>query len=542
MEVRSPYYGSTPLGLASPPAAFYEHGLLQGEVEVVRLAGQFQASDPRVNSPTLSDTESRLANALPGYFAQHQHQLRHPSPPEAEPRLSHARLAVADAPDVKPYGCNSPSCVPSPALLERAQAAFQRDLADWKAQYDALQADPATAGQRPRARHPSLASIGVCFNASRDLLDHLRDVHDMRQKGEVHVSELTAAGPDGELRYHPQQIDAAVRGEDGKMFRCALIGCQRTWKNANGIQYHCLKSLTALEHNIDTVNRRRGPGGTVSQKRKAEGSPDTHTRPYKSKARSTSAAARQSSPKSSRNFIPVPQEGDSLQVPSPSSALFPLTPAQSSADIPGNTVTAPPLGVPKHSNLFIPKANAGRTSSRPSPSNIPAVRLPPLPPRPSSSYLPPQSSSSHIPALTGVRPSTIPQSGMTTHGYVFAQGEAFRPHNRPVDALYFLNALCAVGGNKTLQQRLSDRRIVNALLDAEFIKTLQGLANDGGVYSLDLVDDQGFIKAPRDEIRPILEDKEARFSKDDVDSAILKLASTLQQVGLGDPLDGMDVI
>lgn len=131
---------------------------------------------------------------------------------------------------------------------------------------------------------------------------------------------------------------------------------------------------------------------------------------------------------------------------------------------------------------------------------------------------------------------------MTTHGYVFAQGEAFRPHNRPVDALYFLNALCAVGGNKTLQQRLSDRRIVNALLDAEFIKTLQGLANDGGVYSLDLVDDQGFIKAPRDEIRPILEDKEARFSKDDVDSAILKLASTLQQVGLGDPLDGMDVI
>lgn len=78
----------------------------------------------------------------------------------------------------------------------------------------------------------------------------------MRQKGEVHVSELTAAGPDGELRYHPQQIDAAVRGEDGKMFRCALIGCQRTWKVSTLHTYSvftCSVSVSPTECKRHTV-------------------------------------------------------------------------------------------------------------------------------------------------------------------------------------------------------------------------------------------------------------------------------------------------
>lgn len=75
----------------------------------------------------------------------------------------------------------------------------------------------------PFPRHPSLESIGTCFSASRDLLDHLRDVHQMRQKGEVHVSQLpTTSDSQANL---PNDL-----AEDGKMFRCALVGCQRTWK------------------------------------------------------------------------------------------------------------------------------------------------------------------------------------------------------------------------------------------------------------------------------------------------------------------------
>ena len=54
-------------------------------------------------------------------------------------------------------------------------------------------------------------------------------------------------------------------------------------QNANGLQYHTVTTLTAEEHNIDAVNRRRAP-----VKRKAEGSPgrddpedSIHYCPYK---------------------------------------------------------------------------------------------------------------------------------------------------------------------------------------------------------------------------------------------------------------------
>lgn len=147
--------------------------------------------------------------------------------PEAEPRLSHARLAVPGDPGVKPYGCNSLRCIPSYDELDAARSDYEQDLAVWRAEYDRLQADPATAGQRPSMRHPSLYSIGVCFAASRDLLEHLRDEHQMRQKGEVHVSQLN---PNSDNPGAVAPENTGELGEDGKMFRCALIGCQRTWK------------------------------------------------------------------------------------------------------------------------------------------------------------------------------------------------------------------------------------------------------------------------------------------------------------------------
>ena len=146
---------------------------------------------------------------------------------ECEPRLSHARMAVPEDPSIKPYGCNSPRCIPSQQALDEARTRFEEDLAIWKADLARLQADPATAGHRPSGKHPTLNSVGICFSASRDLLDHLRDVHSMRQKGEVHVSQLNSMS---ENTGSVAPEDTAELGEDGKMFKCALVGCQRTWK------------------------------------------------------------------------------------------------------------------------------------------------------------------------------------------------------------------------------------------------------------------------------------------------------------------------
>jgi hypothetical protein len=49
----------------------------------------------------------------------------------------------------------------------------------------------------------------------------------MRQKGEVHISQLAPGQHEygGGMSHNLNEL-----GEDGKMFRCALIGCQRTWK------------------------------------------------------------------------------------------------------------------------------------------------------------------------------------------------------------------------------------------------------------------------------------------------------------------------
>ena len=74
-------------------------------------------------------------------------------------------------------------------------------------------------------KHPSLRSSGVSFASSKELLDHLKEVHAMKHNGEV---------PSIPPPVHPNDprasLYANVQGEDGKMFRCALVACQRTWK------------------------------------------------------------------------------------------------------------------------------------------------------------------------------------------------------------------------------------------------------------------------------------------------------------------------
>ena len=136
-------------------------------------------------------------------------------------------MAVPEDPSIKPYGCNSPRCIPTQRALDESKTIFEQDLAAWKADLARLLANPTTAGQTPSGKHPSLNSLGVCFSASRDLLDHLRDAHSMRQKGEVHISQLN---PNSEIPGSIAPENTAELGEDGKMFRCALVGCQRTWK------------------------------------------------------------------------------------------------------------------------------------------------------------------------------------------------------------------------------------------------------------------------------------------------------------------------
>lgn len=134
-----------------------------------------------------------------------------------------------------------------------------------------------------------------------------------------------------------------------------------------------------------------------------------------------------------------------------------------------------------------------------------------------------------------------PYFGLFTHGYVFSNtGIPYRPHNRPIDALYYLNIL-STAGIKSQQQRASERIMINALLNADFIKTLQDNVNSNTLvhpsHRLDLLNENGMVKNPQSPIQPSTSNNYGPYTKRDADSAILKLAKTLQDVGLGDEID-----
>ncbi|KAJ7630537.1 hypothetical protein FB45DRAFT_915812 [Roridomyces roridus] len=70
---------------------------------------------------------------------------------------------------------------------------------------------------------PSTSQIGyVCFATSKELLDHSRTVH-----GEASVRN----GP----------------------FRCALVGCGKSWKTMNGLQYHLQISTAHFRHAVSST-------------------------------------------------------------------------------------------------------------------------------------------------------------------------------------------------------------------------------------------------------------------------------------------------
>jgi hypothetical protein len=124
---------------------------------------------------------------------------------------------------------------------------------------------------------------------------------------------------------------------------------------------------------------------------------------------------------------------------------------------------------------------------------------------------------------------------MFTHGYIFShEKEPYRPTNRPIDALYYLNVV-ATSGVKTHHARASERLLVNALLNADLIKSLQDTANNAS-FNLDVVDENGNVFPPDQPLRFPGEDANLPFTKGDVDRAILKLAATLQSVGFGDSI------
>lgn len=128
-----------------------------------------------------------------------------------------------------------------------------------------------------------------------------------------------------------------------------------------------------------------------------------------------------------------------------------------------------------------------------------------------------------------------PYSGMFSHGYVFSGGSLpFRPPKRPIDALYYLNVL-ASGGQKTTQQRTTERIMTNALLNPDLIRALQGrAAQELGEEDLDFFDEHGMMKAPERLMRPGDAEKGRKFSRKDAESAIAKLARALEEIGFGD--------
>lgn len=135
-----------------------------------------------------------------------------------------------------------------------------------------------------------------------------------------------------------------------------------------------------------------------------------------------------------------------------------------------------------------------------------------------------------------------PFFGLFTHGYVFSSaGLPFRPHDRPIDALYYLNIM-STAGIKSQQQRASERLMINALLNADFVRSLQSSVNMQQqlghiVHPLDLLDNLSMLKKPERPVQPSAQWGLSPYSKRDADSAILKLAKTLQDVGLGDSID-----
>ena len=155
------------------------------------------------------------------------------------PRLSHSRIAVPEDPDIKPYGCNAPGCAPSDQVMHGVAKNFARHIATWEAEHARLQHNASTQGTSPAGRHPSLFSVGVCFNSSKDLLNHLRDCHSMKQKGEVHVPPSST-----DIGVDPPTTPAS---QDGRMFRCALVGCQRTWKVGRVHRFHALSLMMSTE-------------------------------------------------------------------------------------------------------------------------------------------------------------------------------------------------------------------------------------------------------------------------------------------------------
>lgn len=154
------------------------------------------------------------------------------------------------------------------------------------------------------------------------------------------------------------------------------------------------------------------------------------------------------------------------------------------------------------------------------------------------------STTSQRPTVPPSPPTTAapnPFFGLFTHGYVFSStGIPFRPHNRPIDALYYLNIL-STAGIKSQQQRASERLMINALLNADFLKQLQDNVNSNTLMhpsqQLNLLDEKGMIKPPSIPIQPSTTLNYSPYTKRDADSAILKLAKTLQDVGLGDGID-----
>lgn len=133
-------------------------------------------------------------------------------------------------------------------------------------------------------------------------------------------------------------------------------------------------------------------------------------------------------------------------------------------------------------------------------------------------------------------PAPNPFFGLFTHGYVFSSTNLpFRPLNRPIDAAYYLNIL-STAGIKTHQQRASERAMVNSLLSADFVSQLQMDANIRGLYDLQVLDENNMLKKPTNPIEPTPPSLPGAFSKRDVDSGILKLAKTLQDIGFGDSI------
>lgn len=475
---------------------------------------------------------------------------------EASHRPSGARPAIPEDPSIRPFGCNAPSCLPSLQEYHVLRSQYENDLRAWNAEHARLQANPATAGQRPRWRHPSLNSSGVCFNASRELLEHVREQHRTRSNGE-RIQNLEPRSDPNSIPVNPQfpngADDERNQPSDGKLFRCALVGCQRTWKvrwrtltqarpkltrcfqNCHGLQYHTLTSLTAEEHStganakllqkqapLNPVYKRKaeaaeaqswgsGGPGSVSED---DGTGEAHPCPYKSKRGCT----RQYKHRGGVRHHVLQAHGAEPDLPAVLDTLPP--------DISGG----PPPGKRQRVVLFNDNLKAAAAPLNPR-ASVNAQHLLKHP-RPT-----PPAVRAPAPLLTPRAPAVVvpPYSGMYTHGYVFSGASLpFRGPKRPIDALYYLNVL-AGSGQKTPAQRSTERAMTNALLSPDVVKALQEkAAPDIDEEELDVLDEWGMLREPRRVIRPANSDERRPFGREDVECAIAKIAKTLAETGFGD--------